>query len=237
MIIRANYHLARIGLQPVLTSVFPLVCYKYLHHDLSSRVPLDDQCSPQVRSPQFLFCLHHVTRFLRRLHKVKRASCFVIYKMLKERIVAQFFQGFWVAFLYTFFVVGYTGISTFGLLYFLYRNPHLWPLVSLYLIWMFIDWRTPKRGGRKFGVNFVGSMLPFRCLRDYYPISLVKTADLDPERNYVFGYHPHGLVSDGLAISFGTNLLGFKQTFPGITPHIGGHFGGYLMQLLVKQVR
>jgi len=89
---------------------------------------------------------------------------------------------------------------------------------------MFIDWRTPKRGGRKIGVNFVGTMLPFRCLRDYYPISLVKTADLDPERNYVFGYHPHGLVPDGLAISFGTNLLGFKQMFPGITPHLGGHF-------------
>jgi len=58
-------------------------------------------------------------------------------------------------------------------------------------------------------------MLPFRCLRDYYPISLVKTADLDPERNCIFGYHPQGVVPDGLV----TDLLGFKQIFPGITPH------------------
>lgn len=32
-------------------------------------------------------------------------------------------------------------------------------------------------------------------MKDYFPIALVKTADLDPSKNYVFGYHPHGKKS------------------------------------------
>lgn len=88
---------------------------------------------------------------------------------------------------------------------------------------MLIDWRTPKRGGRKIGVDFIGILFLFRGVKDYYPISLVKTADLDSKRKYIFGYHPHGFMPDGLIASFGTNLLGFQDKFPGITPHIGGH--------------
>ena len=26
----------------------------------------------------------------------------------------------------------------------------------------------------------------------YFPMSLTRTAKLDPKRNYIFGYHPHG---------------------------------------------
>jgi hypothetical protein len=27
---------------------------------------------------------------------------------------------------------------------------------------------------------------------DYFPAVLIKEADLDPAKNYIFGYHPHG---------------------------------------------
>ena len=63
----------------------------------------------------------------------------------------------------------------------------------------------------------------FRYIRDYYPISLTKTAELDAENHYIFGYHPHGMIPEGLLVAFGTEELGFSEKFPGVVPHIGGH--------------
>lgn len=145
--------------------------------------------------------------------------------------MSRFIKGCGILFVYTFIILGLTGVFPIGALYFFYCHQELWPLLALYLTWMFLDWKTSKQGGRKIGVDFFGNSCLFRCLRDYYPISLVKTADLDPERNYVFGYHPHGFMPDGLVISFGTNLLGFQEKFPGISPHIGAHSSEYLKAL------
>jgi hypothetical protein len=39
---------------------------------------------------------------------------------------------------------------------------------------------------------------------------------LDPEKTYVFGYHPHGIISMGAAVCFATNACGFEEKFPGI---------------------
>jgi len=56
----------------------------------------------------------------------------------------------------------------------------------------------------------------FAYMRDYFPVALVKTADLDPDKNYVFGYHPHGIISVGAFINFGTEATQWSSTFPGI---------------------
>ena len=99
--------------------------------------------------------------------------------------------------------------------------PLLWPLAFSYLIWTYcVDWNTFKRGGRRLGT---GRMAFFRYIRDYYPISLTKTAELDAENHYIFGYHPHGMIPEGLLVAFGTEELGFSEKFPGVVPHIGGH--------------
>ena len=55
---------------------------------------------------------------------------------------------------------------------------------------------------------------------DYFPIKLIKTNELDPNYNYIFGYHPHGIISSGCFGSFGTEGAGFSELFPGIVPHI-----------------
>lgn len=31
-------------------------------------------------------------------------------------------------------------------------------------------------------------------LRDYFPVELIKTADLTPDRNYLFASFPHGII-------------------------------------------
>ncbi|EFR01795.1 diacylglycerol O-acyltransferase 2A [Nannizzia gypsea CBS 118893] len=40
---------------------------------------------------------------------------------------------------------------------------------------------------------------------------------LPPTRKYIFGYHPHGIISHGAFAAFATEGLGFSKLFPGIT--------------------
>lgn len=40
--------------------------------------------------------------------------------------------------------------------------------------------------------------------------------DLPTDRNYIIGYHPHGIISVGAFVNFGTNSTGFPKLFPGI---------------------
>ncbi|KAG0416724.1 hypothetical protein HPB47_006170 [Ixodes persulcatus] len=85
----------------------------------------------------------------------------------------------------------------------------------LYTIWLVYDFKTPKRGGRPNG--WVRRWLVWKYARDYYPVSLVKTGELDPNRNYIFGYHPHGISCVGAFLNFGTDATGVSELFPGIT--------------------
>lgn len=48
-------------------------------------------------------------------------------------------------------------------------------------------------------------------------MTLHKTRSLDPGQKYIFGYHPHGIISMGALGSFATEATGFSKLFPGIT--------------------
>ncbi|KAG0753970.1 hypothetical protein G6F62_006881 [Rhizopus arrhizus] len=45
-------------------------------------------------------------------------------------------------------------------------------------------------------------------------------AELDPEQNYLLGYHPHGIISMGAFANFATEATGFSKLFPGIKPSL-----------------
>ncbi|GFY64037.1 2-acylglycerol O-acyltransferase 1 [Trichonephila inaurata madagascariensis] len=49
---------------------------------------------------------------------------------------------------------------------------------------------------------------------------MIKTADLDPNKNYIFGYHPHGIMCYGAFSCFGTEGRNFSEVFPDITPRL-----------------
>ncbi|XP_034539957.1 2-acylglycerol O-acyltransferase 3b isoform X1 [Notolabrus celidotus] len=90
----------------------------------------------------------------------------------------------------------------------------LWPLSTLYFIWLVIDWQTPERGGMK--TQFVRRWKVWEHMRDYFPIKLVKTAELNPNKNYILGCHPHGIMSAGAFSCFSTESCGFTELFPGV---------------------
>lgn len=69
------------------------------------------------------------------------------------------------------------------------------------------------------GVRFVrwSRRLPFwRILAEYFPVRLHISSELDPKGNYLFGYHPHGVIGVGALLTFATEATGFYNAFPGL---------------------
>lgn len=63
---------------------------------------------------------------------------------------------------------------------------------------------------------WVRSWTWWRYFADYFPVKLVKTADLPPTKNYLFACFPHGVISCGIFANFATNAGGFHEKFPQI---------------------
>ncbi|XP_074484508.1 2-acylglycerol O-acyltransferase 2-A isoform X1 [Sebastes fasciatus] len=93
-----------------------------------------------------------------------------------------------------------------------------WMVSLLYAGWLWLDWDTPTNGGRR--SQWVRSCRLWDYFRDYFPMTLVKTADLDPKKNYIFGFHPHGVLVAGAFGNFCTEATGFSRLFPGLTSHL-----------------
>jgi len=87
-------------------------------------------------------------------------------------------------------------------------------IFGLYVAWYMLMDDAPFRGGR-----FLPSLrkrLFWKHFAAYFPMSLTRTAKLDPKRNYIFGYHPHGVISMGALCNFATEATDFSALFPGI---------------------
>ncbi|XP_051919872.1 2-acylglycerol O-acyltransferase 2-B isoform X2 [Hippocampus zosterae] len=93
-----------------------------------------------------------------------------------------------------------------------------WMAALLYAGWLWLDWDTPNRGGRR--CQWLRRWGVWEHFRDYFPIKLVKTVDLDPGKNYIFGFHPHGVLATGAFCNFCTESTGFTGLFPGLKSHL-----------------
>jgi hypothetical protein len=91
-------------------------------------------------------------------------------------------------------------------------------LPSLYLAWLIYDKDTPEQGGRLMPWS---RRLPiWKWFAEYFPLKLIKTAELDTSKNYIIGYHPHGVIATGAFGCFATEGTGFSEIFPGINPRL-----------------
>ncbi|KAI9310110.1 diacylglycerol acyltransferase [Dichotomocladium elegans] len=98
-----------------------------------------------------------------------------------------------------------------------FTHTFLWPLLIAYVIFLYTD-KAPESGGRRF--EWTRHMIIWKYFVDYFPVKLVKEHDLDPANNYLFGYHPHGIISMGAFANFATEATGFSELFPGIVPSL-----------------
>ncbi|KAJ1075163.1 hypothetical protein K5549_006525 [Capra hircus] len=93
-----------------------------------------------------------------------------------------------------------------------------WIFSILYAIWWYVDRAKPWQGGRQSDV--LRHWVIRRYMKDCFPISLVKTANLDPSRNYLTGFHPHGIGVIGAFTNLCTESTGFSSVFLGICSHL-----------------
>ena len=94
--------------------------------------------------------------------------------------------------------------------------PLTWPLLLPYLLYvLFSD--AGSSGTLSHRSDVLRSSSVWSLFASYFPARLHRSAPLAPTRKYIFGYHPHGIISHGAFASFVTEALGFKQLFPGIT--------------------
>ncbi|CAJ0827908.1 13854_t:CDS:2 [Entrophospora sp. SA101] len=106
--------------------------------------------------------------------------------------------------------------------------PFFWPWIIAYLLFALFD-IAPENGGRRF--DFARKNIYWKWYAKYFPIKLVKTADLDPKKNYLFGYHPHGVISVGAWTNFATEANDYSKHFPGITCRLLTLSGNFNMPL------
>jgi len=60
----------------------------------------------------------------------------------------------------------------------------------------------------------------YKYFAKYFPITLEKTAELDPSKNFIFGYGGHVVLAVGAFGNFATDGTGFNELFPGIMPRL-----------------
>lgn len=106
--------------------------------------------------------------------------------------------------------------------YIFYSQPILRLPLLLYHLWII----SPP-GRRAVGTShmpWLARSLPLYWgqARYFAGSRLIKTAELDPSRSYVWAGHPHGLLGNSYFLAFCTDLLGFSKLFPGIRLSIGG---------------
>ncbi len=80
------------------------------------------------------------------------------------------------------------------------------------------DFNTCHQGGR-FN-EWTRNWKIWKYYAQYFPLKLIKTTELTPEKNYLFAVHPHGIMSISAFGNFSTEGTGFGKIFPGLTPHL-----------------
>ncbi|KAJ9626453.1 diacylglycerol O-acyltransferase 1 [Taxawa tesnikishii (nom. ined.)] len=94
--------------------------------------------------------------------------------------------------------------------------PLLWPLLLPYLLYVLFS-KAGTSGTLQYRSERLRRLPVWSLFASYFPARLHRSQPLPPTRKYVFGYHPHGIISHGAFAAFATEALGFGQLFPGIT--------------------
>lgn len=99
--------------------------------------------------------------------------------------------------------------------FFLCAIPLFWPILIPYMIYL-ITSKASISGTMSHRSDVFRSLPVWSLFASYFPARLHRTQELPPTRKYIFGYHPHGIISHGAFAAFATEALGFSQLFPGI---------------------
>ncbi|EPE32631.1 hypothetical protein GLAREA_07765 [Glarea lozoyensis ATCC 20868] len=102
-----------------------------------------------------------------------------------------------------------------SIFFFLCAIPLFWPLLIPYMIYCLTS-KASTSGTHSHRLEFLRRSPVWSLFASYFPARLHRSQELPPTRKYIFGYHPHGIISMGAFGAFATEALGFSQLFPGI---------------------
>ncbi|XP_055374652.1 2-acylglycerol O-acyltransferase 1-like [Condylostylus longicornis] len=106
-----------------------------------------------------------------------------------------------------------------------------WPirfLCLLYCAYMYLDKENIEKGGWSTGLKCFRDNAFFRLYREYFPINLVKTANLKSDTNYILAAFPHGILCCGIFGHFVSMSPKWQELFPGVAARVctlASHFG------------
>jgi len=93
------------------------------------------------------------------------------------------------------------------------------PFILAYVVFCLLD-STPAKGGWSFvreeWRSWARDFFFFRWFAEFFEMDLIKTAELDTSRRYIFAMHPHGIIGMTFNGALTTNGAGFERLFPGI---------------------
>ena len=101
-------------------------------------------------------------------------------------------------------------------------------LLLMYVPYIILD-PSPSSGGWEFVSpewrSYARHCICFHWIAEYFNCSLVreeadpknKSNDFDPNQQYIFCYHPHGVIGMGCNMGLNTNACYFDKVFPGVS--------------------
>uniref|UniRef100_A0A6A7FQS4 Acyltransferase n=1 Tax=Hirondellea gigas TaxID=1518452 RepID=A0A6A7FQS4_9CRUS len=110
------------------------------------------------------------------------------------------------------------GLSATSIMIYMFLYTQYWWVSLCYLCWYIPDRTICNRGGRR--VNWLRELRACRHFRNFFPVEVIKTAELSPDHNYIMCYHPHGILCVGAFTTFAIDGTNWNQTFPGLTPYL-----------------
>jgi hypothetical protein len=95
-----------------------------------------------------------------------------------------------------------------------------WYMLLPYFIYIYLDPRS-QHGAKTSNIhrnNFI-----FNIVRDYFDMKIIKTCDIPATKNYLFCYHPHGVIPFGMPFGLNSNCCEFDNLYPGINLNFKVH--------------
>jgi len=89
-----------------------------------------------------------------------------------------------------------------------------------YVAWIFVFDKDATSNGTRMNM-WIRKLPHWGNYRDFFPAKLIKTADLDPTKRYIFGAHPHGIIGLSVWANFCNEYSNFRDLFPGISLRVG----------------
>ncbi|XP_055844068.1 diacylglycerol O-acyltransferase 2-like [Episyrphus balteatus] len=99
-----------------------------------------------------------------------------------------------------------------------FGNYYLKALLIAYGIWIYFDREKSENEVRGSGLRWMRDNFFWKHFRDYFPVELVKTEELPPNKNYLLACYPHGVTSIGGFINIVVDISKWDELFPKVRP-------------------